>query len=143
MIFGEDNFFLEIQNHHLEEDETVMTGLKMISDDTGSPIVATNDAHYMRRSDATAHDLLMCIQTQAKVTDENRMRFENDEFYVKSEAEMRELFPDMPEIIDRSHEIAERCNVEFEFGNYHLPGKPHRNQRLPHQGYSSSLQRTE
>jgi DNA polymerase-3 subunit alpha len=75
----------------------------------------------MRRSDATAQDVLMCIQTQAKVTDENRMRFENDEFYVKSEAEMRELFPDMPEVVDRSHEIAERCNVEFEFGNYHLP----------------------
>ena len=94
-IFGHDNFFLEIQNHHLEEDITVMTGLKMISDDTGIPIVATNDAHYMRRSDATAQDVLMCIQTQAKVTDENRMRFENDEFYVKSEAEMRELFPDI------------------------------------------------
>ena len=120
-IFGSENFFLELQNHHLEEDITVMTGLKMISDETGIPMVATNDAHYMRRSDAAAQDVLMCIQTQAKVTDENRMRFENDEFYVKSEAEMRELFPDMPDVIDRSHEIAERCNVEFEFGNYHLP----------------------
>ena len=120
-IFGENNFFLELQNHHLEEDVTVMTGLKMISDETGIPMVATNDAHYMRRNDATAQDVLMCIQTQAKVTDENRMRFENDEFYVKSESEMRELFPDMPDVIDRSHEIAERCNVEFEFGNYHLP----------------------
>ena len=120
-IFGENNFFLELQNHHLEEDVTVMTGLKMISDETGIPMVATNDAHYMRRNDATAQDVLMCIQTQAKVTDENRMRFENDEFYVKSEAEMRELFPDMPEVIDRTQEIAERCNVEFEFGNYQLP----------------------
>ena len=120
-IFGENNFFLEVQNHHLEEDVTVIEGLKRLSSETGIPLVATNDAHYMRRSDATAQDVLMCIQTQAKVTDENRMRFENDEFYVKSESEMRELFPDMPDVIDRSHEIAERCNVEFEFGNYHLP----------------------
>ena len=120
-IFGDNNFFLEIQNHHLEEDVRVIEGLKMLSADIGTPLVATNDAHYMKRSDATAQDVLMCIQTQAKVTDENRMRFENDEFYVKSEAEMRELFPDMPDAIDRSHEIAERCNVEFEFGNYHLP----------------------
>ena len=120
-IFGENNFFLEVQNHHLEEDVTVIEGLKRLSSETGIPLVATNDAHYMRRSDATAQDVLMCIQTQAKVTDENRMRFENDEFYVKSESEMRELFPDMPDVIDRSHEIAQRCNVEFEFGNYHLP----------------------
>ncbi len=119
--FGENNFFLEVQNHFLEEDRTVIEGLRELSAETGIPMVATNDVHYMRRSDATAQDVLMCIQTQTKVTDENRMRFENDEFYVKSEAEMRELFPDMPEVIDRSHEIAERCNVEFEFGNYHLP----------------------
>ena len=120
-IFGNNNFFLEIQNHYLEEDQRVIEGLKELSADTGIPLVATNDAHYMKRTDATAQDVLMCIQTQAKVTDENRMRFANDEFYVKSEAEMRALFPDMPEVIDRSHEIAERCNVEFEFGNYHLP----------------------
>ncbi len=119
--FGAENFYLEIQNHFLEEDERVIAGLKTLSEETGIPLVATNDAHYMRRSDATAQDVLMCIQTQAKVTDENRMRFENDEFYVKSEDEMRALFPDMPEVIDRTQEIAERCNVEFEFGNYHLP----------------------
>ena len=120
-IFGEGNFFLEVQNHFLEEDKVVIEGLRTLSEETGIPMVATNDAHYMRRGDATAQDVLMCIQTQAKVTDENRMRFENDEFYVKSEEEMRALFPDMPEVIDRTHEIAERCNVEFEFGNYHLP----------------------
>ena len=120
-IFGDANFFLEIQNHHLEEDKPVIEGLRRLSAEIGTPLVATNDAHYMRRGDAAAQDVLMCIQTQAKVTDENRMRFENDEFYVKSEAEMRELFPDLPDAIDRSHEIAERCNVEFEFGNYHLP----------------------
>ncbi|MBR2705995.1 MAG: DNA polymerase III subunit alpha [Mogibacterium sp.] len=120
-IFGEDDFFLEIQNHHLEEDKRVIEGLKRLSADTGIPMVATNDAHYIRRKDATAQDVLMCIQTQSKVSDADRMRFENDEFYVKSEAEMRELFPDMPDVIDRTREIADRCNVEFEFGNYHLP----------------------
>ena len=119
--FGSDNFFLEVQNHLLEEDRVVIDGLKRLSKEIGVPMVATNDVHYLRRSDATAQDVLMCIQTQAKVTDENRMRFENDEFYLKSEAEMLELFPDMPDAVERSHEIAERCNVEFEFGNYHLP----------------------
>ena len=120
-IFGEDNFYLEVQNHLLEEDKVVIEGLKELSAELGIPMVATNDAHYLRRSDATAQDVLMCIQTQAKVTDENRMRFENDEFYVKSEAEMLQLFPDMPEVVERTQEIADRCNVEFEFGNYHLP----------------------
>ena len=120
-IFGEDNFFLEVQNHHLEEDRRVIEGLRRLSADTGIPMAATNDAHYIKRGDATAQDVLMCIQTQSKVSDADRMRFENDEFYVKSEAEMRELFPDMPDVIDRTQEIADRCNVEFEFGNYHLP----------------------
>ena len=120
-IFGEDDFFLEVQNHHLEEDRRVIEGLRRLSADTGIPMAATNDAHYIKRGDATAQDVLMCIQTQSKVSDADRMRFENDEFYVKSEAEMRELFPDMPDVIDRTQEIADRCNVEFEFGNYHLP----------------------
>jgi len=120
-IFGEGNFFLEIQNHHLQEDVTVMAGLKKLSAETGIPLVATNDAHYIRKEDAAAQDVLMCIQTQAKVTDENRMRFENDEFYIKSEAEMRELFPDIEDAVDRTQEIADRCNVEFTFGQYHLP----------------------
>ena len=120
-IFGERDFYLEVQNHHLEEDERVIEGLRRLSADTGIPMVATNDAHYIRRGDARAQDVLMCIQTQSKVNDTDRMRFENDEFYVKSEAEMRELFPGMPEVIDRTQEIADRCNVEFEFGNYHLP----------------------
>lgn len=120
-IFGEGNFFLEVQNHFLEEDKPVIEGLKRLSEDIGVPLVATNDAHYLRREDARAQDVLMCIQTQAKVTDENRMRFENDEFYVKSEEEMLELFLGMEDAVERTHEIAMRCNVEFEFGNYHLP----------------------
>ena len=120
-IFGEDNFFLEIQDHHLEEDKRVIEGLKRLSADIGTPLVATNDAHYIHRSDATAQDVLMCIQTQTNINDENRMKFENDEFYIKSEEEMLELFPDIPDAVYRSHEIAERCNVEFTFGQYHLP----------------------
>lgn len=120
-IFGKDNFFLEIQNHHLEADPPVISGLKALSQETGIPLCATNDAHYIRREDAEAQDILMCIQTQASVTDENRMRFENDQFYIKSEEEMRELFPDIPEAIEITQKIADRCNVEFEFGNYHLP----------------------
>jgi len=120
-IFGEDNYFLEIQNHFLDEDPVVMEGLKRLSKDTGIPLVATNDAHYMKREDATAQDILMCIQTQASVSDTDRMRFANDEFYVKSEAEMLELFPDIPDAVTRSQEIADRCNVEFTFGDYHLP----------------------
>jgi DNA polymerase-3 subunit alpha len=120
-IFGADNFFLEIQNHFLDEDPMVMEGLKKLSKDTGIPLVATNDAHYMKREDATAQDVLMCIQTQASVSDTDRMRFANDEFYVKSESEMLELFPDIPDAVARSQEIADRCNVEFTFGDYHLP----------------------
>ena len=120
-IFGKGNFFLEIQNHHLEDDKKVIEGLKRLSADTGILMAATNDAHYIRRGDATAQDILMCIQTQTNINDENRMKFENDEFYIKSEEEMRELFPDLEDAVDRTHEIAERCNVEFEFGNYHLP----------------------
>jgi len=120
-IFGEGNFFLEIQSHHLDDDVPVIEGLKRLSADIDVPLVATNDAHYLRRSDAKAQDILMCIQTQAKVTDENRMRFENDEFYLKSEAEMLELFPDIPDAVHRTQEIADRCHVEFEFGNYRLP----------------------
>ena len=120
-IFGRGNFFLEIQNHHLEEDPRVMEGLKKLSADIGVPLVATNDAHYMKREDATAQDVLMCIQTQASVSESDRMRFENDEFYVKSEAEMLELFPDIPDAVARSQEIADRCDVNFTFGDYHLP----------------------
>ncbi|HHW95405.1 MAG TPA: DNA polymerase III subunit alpha [Mogibacterium sp.] len=120
-IFGKNNFFLEIQNHLLTEDEKVIPGLKRLSKDIKVPLVATNDSHYIRREDAKSQDILMCVQTQTCVDDENRMRFENDEFYIKSEGEMRELFPDIPDAIDRTQEIADRCNVEFTFGEYHLP----------------------
>lgn len=120
-IFGKDNFYLEIQNHFLDDDKPATQGLVKLSDEIGAPLVATNDAHYIKRSDAKAHDVLLAIQTGSTVDDENRMRFANDEFYLKSESEMMELFPDHPEAIENSHKIAERCNVEFEFGEYHLP----------------------
>lgn len=120
-IFGKDNFYLEIQNHFLDDDKPATQGIVKLSDEIGAPLVATNDAHYIKRSDAKAHDVLLAIQTGSTVDDENRMRFANDEFYLKSESEMMELFPDHPEAIENSHKIAERCNVEFEFGEYHLP----------------------
>ena len=120
-IFGKDNFYLEIQNHFLDDDKPATLGLVKLAEEIGAPLVATNDAHYIKRSDAKAHDVLLAIQTGSTVDDENRMRFANDEFYLKSESEMMELFPDHPEAIENSHKIAERCNVEFEFGEYHLP----------------------
>lgn len=120
-IFGKDNFYLEIQNHFLDDDKPATQGLVRLSEEISAPLVATNDAHYIKRSDAKAHDVLLAIQTGSTVDDENRMRFANDEFYLKSESEMMELFPDHPEAIENSHKIAERCNVEFEFGEYHLP----------------------
>ena len=121
LIFGKGNFFLEIQNHYLTEDRPVISGLERLSEDLQIPLVATNDAHYINREDAKAQDVLMCIQTGSKVSDTNRMRFENDEFYLKSEDEMAELFPGHPEYLEMTQEIADRCHVEFTFGEYHLP----------------------
>lgn len=120
-IFGENNFFLEVQNHFLEPDNKVIDGLKKLSNETGIPLVATNDMHYIRKEDAKAQDVLICIQTQTTIDEENKMRFENDEFYMKSEKEMKELFPDMEDAVERTQEIADRCKVEFTFGEYHLP----------------------
>ena len=120
-IFGIDNFYLEVQNHFLDDDKPAIEGLVKLAEEIGSPLVATNDAHYIKRGDAKAHDVLLAIQTGSTVDDENQMRFANDEFYLKSEAEMLELFPSHPEAIENSHKIAERCNVGFEFGEYHLP----------------------
>lgn len=120
-IFGKGNFFLEVQNHFFDDDKVVIEGLQKLSAETGIPLVATNDMHYIKKSDAKAQDILICIQTQTTIDEENKMRFENDEFYMKSEEEMRALFPGMEDAIDRTQEIADRCNVEFTFGDYHLP----------------------
>ncbi len=120
-VFGRENYYLEIQDHHLEEDPAVLQGLYRLHRETGIPLAATNDAHYLRKEDAEVQDTLMCIQTGKTVDDPNRMRFETNEFYIKSEAEMAELFPDWPEALENTQRIADRCNVTFEFGKYHLP----------------------
>ena len=120
-IFGENNFFLEVQDHGLREDKVVIQGLMKLSEETGIPLVATNDAHYMKKEDAKAHDVLLAIQTATTLDDEKRLRFETPEFYLKSEEEMRELFSYIPEACDNTQKIADRCNVEFTFGQYHLP----------------------
>ena len=120
-LFGAENYYIELQDHGLKEDSTVLPQLIKLSRETGIPMAATNDAHYIRKEDAKAQDVLMCIQTGSKVNDTNRMKFENDEFYLKSEAEMQELFPGHPEYLEVTQEIADRCKVEFTFGEYHLP----------------------
>ena len=120
-IFGKDNFYLEIQDHGLREQVDVNRGVLKIAEETGIPLVVTNDAHYTRREDARIQDVLMCIQTGKTVDDIDRMRFETEEFYLKSEEEMAALFPEHPEAIANTAKIAERCNLDFTFGEYHLP----------------------
>ncbi len=120
-IFGKDNFFLEVQNHNIEEEKRVIPIMKELSDEEGIPLVATNDAHYLKKEDAKAHDILLCVQTLSKVDDPERMRFQTEEFYVKSEEEMKEAFPGLEEAVLNTEKIKERCNVDFEFKTYHLP----------------------
>lgn len=120
-IFGKDNFFLELQDHGLPDQKLVNQGLMRMSRDTGLKLVATNDIHYTFAEDEKAHDILLCIQTGKKVADEDRMRYEGGQYYCKSEEEMRALFPYAPEAIENTHMIAERCNVEIEFGVTKLP----------------------
>ncbi|MGI5946219.1 MAG: DNA polymerase III subunit alpha [Lachnospiraceae bacterium] len=120
-IFGEGNFFLELQDHGIPAQRQVNQGILRISKELGIGLVATNDSHYTLKEDWKAHDILLCIQTGKKVTDENRMRYEAEKFYLKSEDEMRELFPYAPEALENTHKIAERCNVEIEFGVTKLP----------------------
>ena len=120
-IFGKENFFLELQDHGIPTQKTVNQGLMRMSRELSMDLVATNDIHYILAEDAAAHDILLCIQTGKKVSDENRMRYEGGQYYVKSEEEMRALFPYAQEAIDNTHKIAERCNVEIEFGVTKLP----------------------
>ena len=120
-IFGKDHFYLELQDHGMPEQKMVNQGLLRLSQDTGLELVATNDIHYTYAEDAKAHDILLCIQTGKKVTDEDRMRYEGGQYFCKSEEEMRKLFPYAQEAIDNTHKIAERCNVEIEFGVTKLP----------------------
>ncbi len=120
-IFGHGNFFLELQDHGLPDQGTVNSALLRMHEETGIDLVATNDVHYTFADDAVPHDILLCIQTQKKVTDEDRMRYEGGQFYLKSEDEMRKLFGYVPEALDNTYKIAQRCNVDFEFGHYKLP----------------------
>ncbi|MDR2024065.1 MAG: DNA polymerase III subunit alpha [Hungatella sp.] len=120
-IFGKGNFFLELQDHGIPAQSTVNQSLLRMSHETGIELVATNDIHYTYAEDATPHDILLCIQTGKKVADENRMRYEGGQYYCKTEEEMRKLFSYAEEAIDNTHRIAERCNVEIEFGVTKLP----------------------
>ncbi|MCX7711876.1 MAG: DNA polymerase III subunit alpha [Clostridia bacterium] len=120
-IFGKDNFYLELQINGIEEQNLVNQKMLKLSKETGIPLVATNDAHYLRREDAKAHEILLCIQTGTNINDESRMRFSTDEVYVKSQEEMWDLFKNIPEACENTVKIAERCNVELEFNKLHLP----------------------
>ncbi|MBR5637704.1 MAG: DNA polymerase III subunit alpha, partial [Pseudobutyrivibrio sp.] len=120
-LFGENNYFLEMQDHGIAEQKNVNQGLMRLSRETGIQLVCTNDCHYTNKEDAYSHDVLLCIQTGAKMDDEDRLRFETEEFYVKTEEEMLELFPYAKEAVYRTQEIADRCNVEIE---YHIAGLP-------------------
>lgn len=119
--FGKGNFFLELQDHGIPDQKTVNMGLLRMSQETGIELVATNDVHYTNAEDWEAHDILLCLQTGKKLSDENRMRYEGGQYYVKSEEEMRALFPYAAQAIDNTQKVADRCHVEIEFGVTKLP----------------------
>jgi DNA polymerase-3 subunit alpha len=119
--FGKGNFFLELQDHGIPDQKTVNAGLMRMSQETGIELVATNDVHYTYAEDAEPHDILLCLQTGKKLSDENRMRYEGGQYFVKSEEEMRALFPYAAQAIDNTQKIADRCQVEIEFGVTKLP----------------------
>ncbi len=120
-IFGQDNFFLELQDHGIPEQKLVNQQLLRLGQETGIELVCTNDIHYTYAEDQASHDILLCIQTNKKVNDEDRMRYEGGQYYVKSPQEMEELFPYAPQALKNTQEIARRCNVEIEFGVTKLP----------------------
>lgn len=123
-IFGPGNFYLELQDHGIPAQKRVNQGIYRLARETGLPMVVTNDAHYLRKEDAKTQDVLLCVQTAKTVDDPNRMRFETEEFYVKSEEELRSLFPGVEEAFENTVDIARRCNVEFVFNQYKLPSFP-------------------
>ncbi|MCJ7857064.1 DNA polymerase III subunit alpha [Lachnospiraceae bacterium NSJ-143] len=120
-IFGQGNFFLELQDHGIREQKIVNEALLKMSRETGIPLIASNDSHYIYKEDAESHDVLLCIQTAKTINDENRMRYEGEQFYVKSPEEMYELFSYAPEALENTYKIAQRCNVEFKFHDLKLP----------------------
>jgi len=123
-IFGPEHFYLELQDHGIPEQTPVNQGIMRIARDTGLPMVVTNDAHYLRKEDARMQDVLLCVQTGRTVDDPNRMKFQTDEFYLKSEEELRQLFPGCDDAFENTMKIADRCNLEFVFNEYHLPAFP-------------------
>ncbi len=123
-IFGDGNFYLELQDHGIPEQQAVNQGILRIARETGLPLVVSNDAHYLRPEDAAMQDVLLCIQTGKTVDDTNRMKFQTEEFYLKSEAQLRELFPNCDQAFENTVKIAQRCNLEFTFNEYHLPAFP-------------------
>ncbi len=120
-VFGRDNFYLEIQSNSIPAQARVNAHLIRLSIETGIPLVATNDCHYMRKEDAKAHDILLCMQTGKHISDKDRMRMPTDDFYLRSEEEMRNFFPNIPSAIDNTVRIAERCKAGYIFGDIHLP----------------------
>ncbi|MDO5041120.1 MAG: DNA polymerase III subunit alpha [Peptoniphilus sp.] len=120
-IFGKDNFFLELQDHGIFEQKQVNKQLEILSEDLGIGLIATNDVHYLNKSDSHAHDVLLCVQTGTTISDEKRMKFQTEEFYLKGYDEMHELFPGNEEALKNTQKIADRCNVDIEFHNLHLP----------------------
>ena len=123
-IFGPEHFYLELQDHGIEEQVAVNQGIQRLARETGLPTVITNDAHYLRKEDAAMQDVLLCIQTGKTVDNTNRMKFQTEEFYLKSEEELRQLFPNCEEAFENTAKIAEMCNLEFTFHEYHLPSFP-------------------
>ena len=120
-VFGKDNYFLEMQDHGIPDQATVNAGVMRLSKELGIPMVVTNDSHYIYAEDWEAHDVLLCIQTNRKVQDENRMRYDGGQYYLKSKEEMAELFPYAMEALENTHKIAERCNVKIVFGEQKVP----------------------
>lgn len=120
-IFGEGNFYLEIQDQGLQEEMDILPDMKRLSQELGVPLVATNDVHYVYREDAEAHDVLLAIQTATTLDDDRRMKFPNNEFYLKSEEEMKKIFSYAPEAVTNTQLVADKCDFDFKFGEYHLP----------------------
>lgn len=120
-IFGKDNFYLELQDHGIVEQRNVNQNLLRMSEETGIELVVTNDVHYTYEEDSSPHDILLCIQTQKKVSDEDRMRYEGGQYFIKSPEQMQELFPYATKALLNTQKIAERCNVDITFGEYKLP----------------------
>ncbi len=149
-ILGKDNFFIEIQDHGLPEQREVNRYLPTLAGKMGLPLVASNDVHYLKKEHGVAHEVLLCLQTQTVMSDPKRMRYQTNEFYMKSAAEMTELFKEHPEAITNTVDIAERCNVELEFGKLHFPifktpeGISHKDYliKLGHEGLVSHYQVT-